>query len=67
MVFGGSPRGLYSLVLVVLLALFITGLMVGRTPEYVGKKIGPREMQLIMIYLLLRARGCARAECDRVG
>jgi potassium-transporting ATPase potassium-binding subunit len=52
-VFGGLGTGLYSLILVVLLALFITGLMVGRTPEYVGKKIGPPEMKLIMIYTLL--------------
>ena len=40
-VFGGLGTGLYSLILIVLLTLFITGLMVGRTPEYVGKKIGP--------------------------
>ena len=52
-VFGGLGTGLYSLILVVLLALFITGLMVGRTPEYVGKKIGPPEMKLVMIYTLL--------------
>jgi K+-transporting ATPase ATPase A chain len=52
-VFGGLGTGLYSLILVVLLALFITGLMVGRTPEYLGKKIGPPEIKLIMIYTLL--------------
>jgi K+-transporting ATPase ATPase A chain len=38
---------------VVLLALFITGLMVGRTPEYIGKKIGPAEMKLVMFYTVL--------------
>jgi K+-transporting ATPase ATPase A chain len=52
-VFGGLGTGLYSLILVVLLALFITGLMVGRTPEYLGKKIGPPEIKLVMIYTLL--------------
>jgi K+-transporting ATPase ATPase A chain len=52
-VFGGLGTGLYSLVLVVLLALFVTGLMVGRTPEYLGKKIGPAEIKLVMIYTLL--------------
>jgi K+-transporting ATPase ATPase A chain len=52
-VFGGLGTGIYSLILVVLLALFITGLMVGRTPEYLGKKIGPPEIKLVMIYTLL--------------
>src|SRR5258707_7977819 len=52
-VFGGLGTGLYSLILVVLLALFITGLMVGRTPEYLGKRIGPPEIKLVMIYTLL--------------
>src|SRR6266851_236605 len=51
--FGGLGTGIYSLILVVLLALFITGLMVGRTPEYLGKKIGPPEIKLVMIYTLL--------------
>jgi len=41
-VFGGLGTGLYSLILVVLLALFITGLMVGRTPEYLGKNLSAR-------------------------
>jgi potassium-transporting ATPase potassium-binding subunit len=52
-IFGGLGSGLYSLILIVLVALFITGLMVGRTPEYVGKKIGPPEMKLVMIFTLL--------------
>ncbi len=52
-VFGGLGTGVYSIVLVALLGLFLTGLMVGRTPEYLGKKIGPRETQLIAIYTLL--------------
>ena len=39
MIFGGVGTGLYSILLYVLLAVFIGGLMVGRTPEYLGKKI----------------------------
>lgn len=52
-VFGGLGTGIFSIVLVVLLGLFLTGLMVGRTPEYLGKKIGPEEIRLIAIYTLL--------------
>ncbi|HLH21633.1 MAG TPA: potassium-transporting ATPase subunit KdpA [Chloroflexota bacterium] len=51
--FGGLGTGLYSLILVALLGLFITGLMVGRTPEYVGKRLGPPEVKLIVLYTLL--------------
>jgi K+-transporting ATPase ATPase A chain len=52
-VFGGLGTGIYSIVLVALLGLFLTGLMVGRTPEYLGRKIGPDETKLITIYTLL--------------
>jgi potassium-transporting ATPase potassium-binding subunit len=48
-VFGGVGTGLYSMLLFVLLAVFIGGLMVGRTPEYLGKKIGGREIKLVTI------------------
>jgi len=48
-VFGGVGSGLYGMLLFVLLAVFIAGLMVGRTPEYLGKKIGAREVKLVMI------------------
>jgi K+-transporting ATPase ATPase A chain len=48
-VFGGVGTGLYSMLMFVLLAVFIGGLMVGRTPEYLGKKIEPREIKLISI------------------
>jgi K+-transporting ATPase ATPase A chain len=48
-VFGGAGSGLASMLLFVLLAVFIAGLMVGRTPEYLGKKIGSREVKLTMI------------------
>ena len=46
MVFGGVGSGLYGMMLFVLLAVFIAGLMIGRTPEYLGKKIDVREMKL---------------------
>jgi potassium-transporting ATPase potassium-binding subunit len=48
-VFGGVGTGLYSMLMFVLLAVFIGGLMVGRTPEYMGKKIEPREIKLVAI------------------
>jgi K+-transporting ATPase ATPase A chain len=51
-VFGGVGTGLYSMLIFVLLAVFIGGLMVGRTPEYLGKKIGTREMKLATLAAL---------------
>jgi K+-transporting ATPase ATPase A chain len=51
-VFGGVGTGLYSMLLYVLLAVFIGGLMVGRTPEYLGKKIEAREIKLVVLGLL---------------
>jgi K+-transporting ATPase ATPase A chain len=52
-VFGGVGAGLYSMLLYVLLAVFIGGLMVGRTPEYLGKKIGAREIKLVSLGVLV--------------
>ncbi len=52
-VFGGVGSGLYGMLLMVLLTVFVGGLLVGRTPEYLGKKIEPREMTLISIALLV--------------
>ncbi len=52
-VFGGVGSGLYGMLLFVVLAVFIAGLMVGRTPEYLGKKIESREIKLVMIGTLL--------------
>jgi K+-transporting ATPase ATPase A chain len=52
-IFGGVGTGLYSILLYVLLAVFIGGLMVGRTPEYLGKKIEAREIKLVAIGLLV--------------
>ena len=51
-VFGGVGAGLYGMLLFVLLTVFIAGLMVGRTPEYLGKKIEAREMTLVIIAVL---------------
>ena len=48
-VFGGVGSGLFSMLLFVVLAVFIAGLMVGRTPEYLGKKIEAREVKLVMV------------------
>jgi len=52
-VFGGVGAGLYGILIMVLLSVFIAGLMVGRTPEYLGKKIEAREMKLAMFYILI--------------
>jgi K+-transporting ATPase ATPase A chain len=52
-IFGGLGSGLYGMIMVALLGLFITGLMVGRTPEYIGNKIQRSEITLIMIYTLI--------------
>jgi K+-transporting ATPase ATPase A chain len=48
-IFGGVGSGLYGMLLFALLAVFLAGLMVGRTPEYLGKKIGAREIKLVAI------------------
>jgi potassium-transporting ATPase potassium-binding subunit len=48
-VYGGVGTGLYSMLIFVLLAVFIGGLMVGRTPEYLGKKVGPRDIKLVTL------------------
>jgi K+-transporting ATPase ATPase A chain len=52
-IFGGVGTGLYSILLYVILAVFIGGLMVGRTPEYLGKKIEAREIKLTVLGLLV--------------
>ncbi|MFI5264348.1 MAG: potassium-transporting ATPase subunit KdpA, partial [Candidatus Kapaibacterium sp.] len=51
-IFGGVGSGLYGMLIFVLLAVFISGLMVGRTPEYLGKKIGAKEIKLAVLALL---------------
>ncbi len=52
-VFGGVGSGLYSMIVFVVLTVFIAGLMVGRTPEYLGKKIERREVQLAILSILV--------------
>ena len=52
---GGAGSGLFGMLIFALLAVFIAGLMVGRTPEYLGKKIQAPEMKLVVLYLLLPA------------
>ena len=49
---GGVGAGLYGMLVFAILAVFIAGLMVGRTPEYLGKKIQAAEMKLVLLYLL---------------
>src|SRR5262249_23577688 len=52
-VFGGLGTGLYSLVVVALVGVFAAGLMIGRTPEYLGKQLTPPEMKLVGLYVLV--------------
>jgi K+-transporting ATPase ATPase A chain len=56
-IFGGVGAGLYGMLLHVVIAVFIAGLMVGRTPEYVGKKIESREVKLAIFALLATTAG----------
>jgi K+-transporting ATPase ATPase A chain len=52
-VFGGVGSGLYGILVIVVLSVFIAGLMVGRTPEYLGKKIEAYDMKMTMLYVLI--------------
>src|SRR5574342_363310 len=52
-VFGGVGAGLYGMLVMAILSVFIAGLMVGRTPEYLGKKIETKEVKLGMLYVLI--------------
>jgi K+-transporting ATPase ATPase A chain len=70
-VFGGVGAGLYSILLFVFLTVFIIGLMVGRTPEYLGKKIESFEMKMTMIAILIPSSciliGSAVAAMTKIG
>ncbi len=52
-IFGGVGAGLYGMLIFVILAVFIAGLMVGRTPEYLGKKIESYDVKMAMLYILI--------------
>lgn len=54
-VYGGVGSGLYGMMMYVLLAVFVAGLMVGRTPEYLGKKIGVFEVKMLGLFILIPA------------
>ncbi|WP_341946664.1 potassium-transporting ATPase subunit KdpA [Microbacterium sp. LWH11-1.2] len=50
---GGVGSGLYAMLILAVIAVFISGLLIGRTPEYLGKKIGPKEIKLAALYILV--------------
>ena len=52
-IFGGLGSGLYGMLMLVIITVFISGLMVGRTPEYLGKKIEPFDMKMVMLIVLI--------------
>jgi K+-transporting ATPase ATPase A chain len=52
-IFGGAGSGLYGMLLFAIVAVFVAGLMVGRTPEYLGKKIEAKEVQMAMLGILI--------------
>ena len=54
-IFGGVGAGLYGILLYCILAVFIAGLMVGRTPEYLGKKIEQKEVKMAMLAVIATA------------
>jgi K+-transporting ATPase ATPase A chain len=54
-IFGGAGAGLYGILLYCILAVFIAGLMVGRTPEYIGKKIEQKEVKMAMLAVIATA------------
>jgi len=54
-IFGGVGAGLYGMLMFAILAVFIAGLMVGRTPEYLGKKIEQKEVKMVMLAVLVQA------------
>jgi potassium-transporting ATPase potassium-binding subunit len=54
-IFGGVGAGMYGMILFIILAVFIAGLMVGRTPEYLGKKIEAHDVKLAMLAVLILA------------
>ncbi len=66
-VFGGVGSGLYGMLMFVIVAVFVAGLMVGRTPEYLGKKIEAYEMKMASLVILIPPLVGAGRNCDRRG
>jgi K+-transporting ATPase ATPase A chain len=70
-IFGGVGAGMYGMILFIVLAVFIAGLMVGRTPEYIGKKIEAHDVKLAMLAVLILAfcilTGTAAAAITKAG
>ena len=64
---GGVGAGLYGMLLFVVLSIFVAGLMVGRTPEYVGKKIEAREVKMAMLAILVLPLDVSRLDRGRRG
>ena len=58
-VFGGVGAGLYGMLVFVVIAVFIAGLMVGRTPEFLGKKIEPYDVKIVMVVLMCSPFRCS--------
>ena len=54
-IFGGTGSGIFSMILMVLVAVFIAGLMVGRSPEYLGKRIEAKDIKMVMLALVVPA------------
>ena len=64
-IFGGVGSGLYGMFLFVIITVFVAGLMVGRTPEYLGKKIEAKEVKMAMLAVLCLPLVDPRLHCHR--
>ncbi len=64
-VFGGVGSGLYGMLVFAIMAVFIAGLMIGRTPEYLGKKIESFDMKMVSIVILMTPTAGAARHRDR--
>jgi len=62
-IFGGTGSGIMSMILIVLVSIFIAGLMVGRTPEYLGKKIEGKEIKMVMLAFVVTAAATLLFSC----
>jgi K+-transporting ATPase ATPase A chain len=62
-IFGGTGSGIFSMILMVLVAVFIAGLMVGRSPEYLGKRIEAKDIKMVMLALVVAAAANLLVSC----